>query len=306
MSSGAGSTAIQRATEGVRLRGRDWLLPDRCQENSEIRHGLTGDGWFEVEPTRLLLSTLASLEKGSTVEQGRHTGYPGYPGHPGHLIPLNSLSTPAPPLTAESPHQHIDALAAKGTQQHYRRGELLIREGEAGDSIYIVLHGRLRAFLADHTGKELTLGVYGPQEYVGEMSLDGGPRSAYVEALEATTCSVVSRDVLLAFIAARPEFALELMGRLIRRARLATECARSVALIDVYGRLVRLLHQLAAEPGPRGERRLVERLTHQAMAQHLACSREMVSRLLRDLVTGGYIAVEDRWITLLKPLPARW
>jgi CRP/FNR family cyclic AMP-dependent transcriptional regulator len=112
--------------------------------------------------------------------------------------------------------------------------------------------------------------------------------------------------VLLAFIAARPDFALELMGRLIRRARLATESARSVALIDVYGRLVRLLHQRAGEPGPRGERRLVERMTHQAMAQHLACSREMVSRLLRDLQTGGYIAVEDRWITLLKPLPARW
>jgi CRP/FNR family transcriptional regulator, cyclic AMP receptor protein len=112
--------------------------------------------------------------------------------------------------------------------------------------------------------------------------------------------------VLLNYIAQRPEFALELMARLIRRARLATQSAGSVALIDVYGRLVRLLNQLAQEPDASGARRLGERLTHQQMAQHLACSREMVSRLLKDLETGGYIAVRERWIWLLKALPARW
>lgn len=175
-----------------------------------------------------------------------------------------------------------------------------------GDTLYIVLQGRLRAFLGDSAGKELTLGIYGPLEYVGEMSLDGGPRSANVEAVESSLCSVVSRATLLAYIAEQPEFALELMGRLIRRARLATESARSIALIDVYGRLVRLLDKIATEPDALGERVLQERLTHQAIAQHLACSREMVSRLLRDLETGGYIEVRERWIWLLKPLPARW
>jgi CRP/FNR family cyclic AMP-dependent transcriptional regulator len=204
------------------------------------------------------------------------------------------------------PNQHIEALAALGVQRRYRRGTLLIQEGETGDTLYIVLQGRLRAYLADNTGKELTLGLYGPLEYVGEMSLDGGPRSANVEALEACLCSVVTRDTLLAYIASHPEFALELMGRLIRRARLATESARSVALIDVYGRLVRLLNRMACEPDPQGLRALRERITHQAMAQHLACSREMVSRLMRDLETGGYLEVRERWIWLLKPLPARW
>jgi len=204
------------------------------------------------------------------------------------------------------PQQHIEALAALGVQRRYRRGTLLIQEGETGDTLYIVLQGRLRAYLADNSGKELTLGVYGPLEYVGEMSLDGGPRSANVEALESSLCSVVTRETLLAYIASHPEFALEMMGRLIRRARLATESARSVALIDVYGRLVLLLNQLACEPDPEGLRALRERITHQAMAQHLACSREMVSRLMRDLETGGYVAVRERCIWLLKPLPARW
>ena len=182
----------------------------------------------------------------------------------------------------------------------------MIREGEIGGTLYIVLQGRLRAYVADNNGKELTLSIHGPLEYVGEMSLDGGLRSAHVEALEVSLCSVVTRETLLAHITSHPEFALELMGQLIRRARLATESARSVALIDVYGRLIRLLNQLACEPNPEGLRALRERITHQAMAQHLACSREMVSRLMRDLEAGGYVAVRERWIWLLKPLPARW
>lgn len=203
-------------------------------------------------------------------------------------------------------NRHIETLAAMGLQRRYRRGALLIQEGDTGDTLYIVLQGRLRAYLGDDNGKELTLGTYGPLEYVGEMSLDGGPRSANVEAVENTTCSVITRATLLAYIAEHPEFALEMMARLIRRARLATESARSVALIDVYGRLVRLLDQLAGAPDEQGQRMLAERLTHQQLSQHLACSREMVSRLLKDLEQGGYIAVRERRLWLLKPLPARW
>lgn len=215
---------------------------------------------------------------------------------------------PAPLLrSAENPDTtHLQALAALGVPRRYRRGALLIQEGETGDTLYIVLQGRLRAFLCGDNGRELTLGSYGPFEYVGEMSLDGGPRSANVEASEPSTCAVVSRATLLSYIASHPEFALELMARLIRRARLATDSAGSVALIDVYGRLVRQLNQLADAPNALGERPLRERMTHHELAQHLACSREMVSRLLKDLETGGYIELRERRIWLLKPLPARW
>ena len=217
-----------------------------------------------------------------------------------HPITRGSL----PPPGAGS--SYVDALAARGVERHYRRGALIIQEGERGDTLYIVRAGRLRAFVADASGKELTLGLYGPGEYVGEMSLDGGPRSASVEACEPTVCAVVARDVLLAYIAEQPGFALELMSRLIRRARLATDNARSMALIDVYGRLTRLLDQLADPPDAQGQRLLRERITHQQIANHLACSREMVSRLLKDLETGGYVQTLERRLVLLKPLPARW
>ena len=200
----------------------------------------------------------------------------------------------------------VDDLAAQGVRRSFRKNQVLIQEGDYGDTLYIVLSGRLRAFASDTSGKEITLGIYGTGEYVGEMSLDGGPRSANVQTLEVTTCAVVSRTVLLAYIAQHPEFALHMMARLIRRARLATESARSLALIDVYGRMSRLLHQLAGPLQADGSRAIAERLTHQHIASHLACSRETVSRLLRDLQTGGYVVVREKRLVLVKTFPQRW
>jgi len=206
--------------------------------------------------------------------------------------------------TAASPH--TEALAARGTLRSFRRGMLLIQEGDIGSTLYIVRTGRLRAYAADPKGKEITLGLYGPGEYVGEMSLDGGPRSANVETLETTTCAVITRETLLSYIAEEPGFALEMMARLIRRARLATESTRSLALIDVYGRFKRLLEQLSEPPLADGRRVLHERITHQQIANHLACSREMVSRLMKDLERGGYLVWQGKLLTIPRPLPAHW
>lgn len=215
----------------------------------------------------------------------------------------------ASPLTngqGPGPTSQLQALAARGIVRSFRRGVLLIQEGDRGDTIYIVQTGRLRAYAADPSGKEVTLGIYGPGEYLGEMALDGGPRSANVETLTSATCAVVTRDTLLDFIAEQPVFALEMMSRLIRRARLATESARSMALIDVYGRLARLLDQLAGPAAADGSRTIAERLTHREIASHLACSREMVSRLMKDLEVGGFVRTSSRQIVLVKRLPARW
>jgi len=207
-------------------------------------------------------------------------------------------SVPLPPALLQ--------LAQRGIQRRYRTRARLIEEGEQGGSVYIVLSGRLRAFLSDARGREITLGLHGPGEYVGEMSLDGGPRSASVEAVEPTVCAVVTRETLLQHIADHPDFALALIVRLIRRARLATESARSMALLDVYARLKRLLEERSSAPAADGSRPIAERLTHQAIASEIGCSREMVSRLLKDLEQGGYVAVAQRQLTLLRELPARW
>ncbi|SDD77878.1 transcriptional regulator, Crp/Fnr family [Variovorax sp. CF079] len=216
---------------------------------------------------------------------------------------------PAASRAEDSPDDALPAelrkLAALGVQRRYRTHTVLIEEGDQGDSIYIVLSGRLRAFVSDARGREVTLGLHGPGEYVGEMSLDGGLRSASVAAVEPTVCTVVTRETMLQHIAEEPEFALALIVRLIRRARLATESARSMALLDVYSRLKQLLEE-RGQLQPDGTRRIVDRLTHQAIASEIGCSREMVSRLLKDLEGGGYVAHRERRLVLAKALPARW
>ena len=106
-------------------------------------------------------------------------------------------------------------LAAHGLQRRFRKGMHLINEGERGDTLFVVLSGRVKAYSIDARDREITYGVYGPGETLGEMSLDGGPRSASVMALEPTLCSVVTRQTLLAHIGRHPEFALELLAKVI-------------------------------------------------------------------------------------------
>jgi CRP/FNR family cyclic AMP-dependent transcriptional regulator len=123
--------------------------------------------------------------------------------------------------------------------------------------------------------------------------------------LEPTTCSVVSGGNLRDFIAAHPDFASHLIHKLIRSVREATESVKSLALEDVYERVVRLLSDLS-DPVDNGQRRVRERLTQQAIADRVGASREMVSRIFKDLGTGGYVTQVDGRIVILKKLPSAW
>jgi len=201
--------------------------------------------------------------------------------------------------------ESLRVLARRGETRSYRKNTLLIEEGDHGDTLYLILAGRLRSYASGDKGREITYGIYGPGEYLGEMSLDGGPRSANVITLEASSCVVITRTTLQQHITQHPEFAFELIAKVIRRARAATLSAKQMALNDVYGRLVLLLNSLAVAR-PDGTRRIEERLTHQELANRLGCSREMVSRLTKDLEHGTYLGAEDGHWVLRRALPARW
>jgi CRP/FNR family cyclic AMP-dependent transcriptional regulator len=222
-------------------------------------------------------------------------------------MPRAATAAPADPLAAlNGASDALRALAARGEQRRYRKHTVLINEGDPGDTLYIVLAGRLRAYAANgDRGREVTYGVYGPGEYLGEMSLDGGPRSASVITLEPSTCALVTRHTLRQHIAEHPEFAFELLAKVIRRARAATLSTKQMALNDVYGRLRLLLDELAV-PQPDGSRLIEGRLTHAAIASRLGCSREMVSRLLKDLERGGHVSPDDAGLRLEGRLPQRW
>jgi CRP/FNR family cyclic AMP-dependent transcriptional regulator len=126
-----------------------------------------------------------------------------------------------------------------------------------------------------------------------------------VITLDTPVCSVIGRSALQAFIAERPAFAFELLAKVIRRARAATLTAQQLALNDVYGRLKLLLDALATRP--LGDARAIDdRPTHQEIANRIGCTREMVSRVMKDLVRGGHVVVDGNGWLLPGPLPMRW
>ena len=219
-----------------------------------------------------------------------------------------AMEPPPAPLTCSDGSglpESLRGLAQRGSLRQFARGEALIREGEVGDTIFIVLSGSIKAYSANERQRELIFGTYGAGEYVGEMSLDGGPRSVSIVALEPTTCAVITRRTLREHIRADPDFALEMIDRLIRRLRVVTENARGLALLDTYGRLVKQLN-VQARLDTDGTRGIAPRPTHGELANLIGCSREMVTRLMKDLETGGYLAHAADRLVLLKPLPTHW
>ena len=198
----------------------------------------------------------------------------------------------------------LRGIAAQGGVKRYPVNAVIISEGDMADSLFIILTGRVKVYSANAAGREVTIITHGPGEYVGELALDGGVRSASVMTLEPTTCSVVTGANLRQFVAAQPDFAMHLIHKLIWRVRQATDSVKSLALQDVYGRVVRLLHELSM---PQGDERVVcERLTQQDIAERVGSSREMVSRIFKDLTKGGYVAVASGRIRILKRPPAAW
>ncbi len=211
-----------------------------------------------------------------------------------------AAADPFSPLREET----LRTIATSGVVRHFPKQTVLIHEGDLGDSLYIILSGRVRVYASNAAGREVVINFCGPGEYVGEMSLDGAPRSASVVTLEPTSCAIVNRAQLRDFIAANPDFAQHLIQTLIHRARNATENVKSLALSDVYGRLVRLLNTLAVERD--GTMKVLEKLTQQDIADRVGASRDMIGKLMKDLVAGGYLLVEDRQITIVKKLPPGW
>ena len=199
----------------------------------------------------------------------------------------------------------LRALAVRGAVRSYRKNSVIINEGEVGESLFVLLEGRVKVYSNDADGREITYNTVEAGDYFAEMWLDGGPRSASVMTLEPSVCSIVSRASLREHLAEEPEFALELVAQVIRRARAATETARNMALLDVYGRVIVTLESQQGPAKPDAPIVLTQ-ITHQNIASRVGASREMVSRLLKDLEKGGYIELGVKRITLLKKLPARW
>ena len=161
-------------------------------------------------------------------------------------------------------------------------------EGEPSQSMYIQLAGRAKVQRSDSEGKEVILAVLGAGEFFGEMSLiDDAPRSASVITLEPCEFMAVSKDAFKTMLVQSPEVAMNVMRGIVRRLRDADKKIETLALLDVYGRVARVLLDFSENVG--GERIVKNKMPRQEIAKMIGASREMVSRVMKGLETDGYI-----------------
>lgn len=198
----------------------------------------------------------------------------------------------------------LQAISARAVTRPFPKNAVVVTEGDRSDSLYIILSGRVKYYVSDEQGKEIVLSEAGPGEYFGEISLDEGPRSASVMTLEPTRFSVVPHEDFRKFLAQSPEFAFDLIGKLIQRVRALTDNVKSLALMDVYGRVARMLLELATERD--GVLTIEGKPTQQDLANRVGASREMISKIMKDLEAGAYIKVEPKRIVIAKSLPRGW
>jgi CRP/FNR family transcriptional regulator, cyclic AMP receptor protein len=197
----------------------------------------------------------------------------------------------------------LEEISRHAVPREFRARTVLLSEGDQSDAIYIILEGRVRVYVSDGE-REALLAVMGPGEYFGELAIDEGPRSASVMTIEACKVLVIPAADLADFVKRNPAFAMHFIRRLIGRIRALTESVRSLALMDAYGRVARLLLEQSVEEG--GIRFIPQRMTQSEIASRVGCSREMVSRILKDLVQGGYVTLEAERIVVNRKPPARW
>jgi CRP/FNR family cyclic AMP-dependent transcriptional regulator len=208
------------------------------------------------------------------------------------------------PLFLGLPEGDLHAIAEKAVIRTFAKNAIVISEGEYTGSLYVILSGRVKICLGDESGKELILDIKGPGGYFGEMALDELPRSASVVTLEQSRFAVISKNHFEHLLLEHPEISLHVIKDLIHIVRGLNKNVRSLALRDIYGRVSKLLLELAVDE--EGKLVISEKLTQQDMANRVGSSRETINRIFRDLSLGGYIKIEGKKITINKALPLRW
>lgn len=166
--------------------------------------------------------------------------------------------------------------------RHVPRQTVVLHAGDRTDNIYFVLSGALKVQISDEEGREVILSMLGPGELFGEMGvLDDHPRSATVLAVESSEVVVIGKADFKQCLVENPDVSLFIMRNLTKRLRVADRTIESLALLDVYGRVARLLIEAAETIN--GRKVITHKLSKQDIAKMIGASREMVSRVMRDL-----------------------
>lgn len=199
----------------------------------------------------------------------------------------------------------LSRLSSKAVIHSYPKNTIIINESDISNSLHMIVSGKVKVFLSNEDGKEIIINAEGPGDFFGEMALlDSGPRSASVMTTEPSKLAIISKPDFEAFLHESPQTMLKILRQSVSRLRALTDTVSSLALMDVYGRVARLLLQSADDVD--GVMIVQESMTQQDIASHIGSSREMVSRILKDLRTGGYIEMKGKQIIIRHSLPHAW
>ena len=197
----------------------------------------------------------------------------------------------------------LEALEQYSLRRHYPKNTMLFMEGDENTQLFIIEMGKVSVFVNGNDGRQVTLNFLGPGCYFGELSLiDGAARSASVMTVTDSSFVTISKDNFRRFILENPDFAMSMMQKLVRRIRDLTNSVKDLALLDVYGRVSQLLLRLGGDAGCIDS----PKLTHQEIANMVGASREMVSRIMKELVMGGYIEQTSTALLIKKRFPDGW
>lgn len=184
----------------------------------------------------------------------------------------------------------------------FKKNTIIINEGDEANSFFIIIKGAVKVFLSNEEGKEIIINAQGAGDHFGELALlDSAPRSASVITTEKSTIGVISKEDFHSVLAKNTDLSLNLIRELTRRVRFLSDNVRTLALMDVYGRVAKVLLGMAKKEN--GKMVIENRPTQQDIANHIGASREMVARILKDLTIGNYITIEGKRLTINEKLP---
>ena len=193
-----------------------------------------------------------------------------------------------------------EVISGAVTKQRYKRGEVLVEQGQKSNALAILLTGRARVVSADSRGREVILATLGPGDYIGEMSIiDNEPHSATVRAEVQTDVLLLGRADFARCLAENASMSLVVMRGLVKRLRHADRKIESLALLDVYGRVAHALLEFAVQDA-HGQWIIREKISRQDLAKMVGASREMVSRVMKDLEERAFIQTLPNGVTLPK------
>jgi CRP/FNR family cyclic AMP-dependent transcriptional regulator len=203
------------------------------------------------------------------------------------------------PLFSMLTNDQAQAIADSVVKRRFRRGEIIVEHGRKTNALFILLNGRARVLTSDSRGREVILAVLQPGDYVGEMSLiDNQPHSATVRAEVQTDMLILGRAEFARCLPENSSLAYAVMRGLVQRLRKADQQIESLALLDVYGRVARTLLEMSEVIN---EQRIIRnKVSRQDMAKIVGASREMVSRVMKDLEERGVIETQENGSVILK------